>query len=56
MAHASDHRTLLLQNLKDAGCDEELSYEYENAENCNGSLVLGRWCRRWRSGVWKPSV
>ena len=23
MAHASDHRALLLQNLKDAGCDNE---------------------------------
>lgn len=23
MAHASDYRTILLQNLKDAGCDNE---------------------------------
>lgn len=24
MAHASDHRALLLQNLVDAGCDNEM--------------------------------
>lgn len=46
----------LFKKTKIKNVDRAFEYEYKSAKDCIGSLVLGCWRRRRRSGSWKLFV